>query len=105
MSNNHHLKSPAAAAGNPTPQSTPVAGIAKPDKREQGEFHILPIDEDKKYPPPPKGPHSTGGPTGGPDLRSEFHVGPALMPGAFMGSMGTNATAFEREHGQKAKKE
>ncbi|KAF9571976.1 hypothetical protein EC968_010452 [Mortierella alpina] len=104
MSDIHHLKSPAAAAGNPTPQSTPVAGV-KPDKREQGEFHILPIDEDKKYPPPPKGPHNTGGPTGGHDLRSEFHVGPAMMPGAFMGSMGTNATAFEREHGQKAKKD
>ncbi|KAF9341134.1 hypothetical protein BGZ91_010765 [Linnemannia elongata] len=74
-----------------------------PGKHEKGEFNILPVDEDKKNPPPPKGRHSEGH---GPDLRSEFHVGPALMPGAFMSSMGTNATAFEREHASnKAKKE
>ncbi|KAG0345720.1 hypothetical protein BG004_003202 [Podila humilis] len=71
------------------------------DNHQKGEFNILPIDEDKKNAPPPGGKHGTG--TGqGHDLRSEFHVGPALMPGAFMSSMGTNATAFERE--QKAKK-
>ncbi|KAF9182230.1 hypothetical protein BGZ50_005063 [Haplosporangium sp. Z 11] len=101
MSNN--LKSQAAAAGNPTPQSTPVSG---PNNQEKGEFNILPIDEDKKYPPPPKGPHdNSNNPRGGPDLRSEFHVGPAMMPGPFISSMGANATAFEREHAQKAKKD
>lgn len=78
-----------------------------PGKHEKGEFNILPVDEDKKNPPPPKGRHSEGHAGGnGPDLRSEFHVGPALMPGAFMSSMGTNATAFERDHdASKAKKE
>ncbi|KAF9919540.1 hypothetical protein FBU30_010904 [Linnemannia zychae] len=69
------------------------------DKQQKGEFHILPIDEDKKNPPPHKGRHSHSG--NGPDLRSEFHVGPALMPGIFMGSMGANATAFERENAAK----
>ncbi|KAG9062083.1 hypothetical protein KI688_006807 [Linnemannia hyalina] len=74
-----------------------------PGKHEKGEFNILPVDEDKKNPPPPKGRHSEGN---GSDLRSEFHVGPALMPGAFMSSMGTNATALERDHAaSKAKKE
>ncbi|KAG0309206.1 hypothetical protein BGZ98_004506 [Dissophora globulifera] len=99
MNPNTHLTSPAAAAGNPTPQSTPAGGV-----QQKGEFNILPIDEDKKYAPPPKGRHSQGQP-GGPDPSSEFHVGPALMPGAFMSSMGTNATAFEREFNQKSEKE
>ncbi|KAG0365142.1 hypothetical protein BGZ54_006828, partial [Gamsiella multidivaricata] len=93
--------SAAAAAGNPTPQSTPSSG---PGQHEKGEFHILPVDEDKKHPPPPKGRHSEAN-SGGPDLRSEFHVGPAMMPGPFVSSMGANATAFERENAQKAKKE
>ncbi|KAF9538023.1 hypothetical protein EC957_007367 [Mortierella hygrophila] len=75
-----------------------------PGKHEKGEFNILPVDEDKKNPPPPKGRHSEG--HSGGDLRSEFHVGPPLMPGAFMSSMGSNATAFERDHAApKAKKE
>ncbi|KAF9140403.1 hypothetical protein BG015_001676 [Linnemannia schmuckeri] len=77
-----------------------------PGKHEKGEFNILPVDEDKKNPPPPKGRHSESHSGNGPDLRSEFHVGPALMPGAFMSSMGTNATAFERDNAAaKAKKE
>lgn len=95
-SSTHHHQSVAAAEGNPTPQSTPVSGPPK------GEFNILPIDEDKKHSPPPKGRHE--GYSSGPDLRSEFHVGPALMPGAFISSMGTNATAFE-QNAQKAKKD
>ncbi|KAF9914870.1 hypothetical protein BX616_007405 [Lobosporangium transversale] len=75
-----------------------------PGQHEKGEFNILPVDEDKKNPPAPKGHHSDGL-TGGPDLRSEFHVGPAMMPGPFVSSMGANSTAFEREHAQqKAKK-
>ncbi|KAG0252899.1 hypothetical protein BGZ95_006499, partial [Linnemannia exigua] len=74
-----------------------------PGKHEKGEFNILPVDEDKKNPPPPKGRHSESNNNNGngPDMRSEFHVGPALMPGAFMSSMGTNATAFERDHAAK----
>ncbi|KAG0096303.1 hypothetical protein BGZ93_004742 [Podila epicladia] len=78
------------------PQKNPSIG-----NHQKGEFHILPVDEDKKNAPPPAGKHHEHGP----DLRSEFHVGPALMPGAFMSSMGTNATAFERDYHQKAKKE
>ncbi|KAF9082534.1 hypothetical protein BGX23_012355 [Mortierella sp. AD031] len=77
-----------------------------PGKHEKGEFNILPVDEDKKNAPPPKGRHSESHAGNGPDLRSEFHVGPALMPGAFMSSMGTNTTAFERDHAvQKDKKQ
>ncbi|KAG0047124.1 hypothetical protein BGZ83_007760 [Gryganskiella cystojenkinii] len=79
-----------------------------PGKHQKGEFNILPIDEDRKNAPPPKGRHdgNDNKNNSGPDLRSEFHVGPALMPGAFMSSMGTNATVFEREHAQrKTKKE
>ncbi|KAF9377131.1 hypothetical protein CPB97_010393 [Podila verticillata] len=91
MSTNTHPK-----PGGAKPQTNPSIG-----NHQKGEFHILPIDEDKKNAPPPPGKHREQGP----DLRSEFHVGPALMPGAFMNSMGTNATAFEREHLQKAKKD
>ncbi|KAF8926430.1 hypothetical protein BGZ58_011189 [Dissophora ornata] len=101
MSSNTHSKSPADAAGSPTPKSTHPSG---PGKHEKGEFHILPIDEDKKYRPPPKGRHSEGQ-RGGPDLQSEFYVGPAMMPGPFISSMGANSTAFERDHAQKSKKE
>ncbi|KAG0249531.1 hypothetical protein BG011_009205 [Mortierella polycephala] len=102
MSSN--LKSQAAAARDSTPQSTPASN---PGNQGKGEFHILPIDEDKKYPPPPKGPHdnNNNNSRGGPDIRSEFHVGPAMMPGPFISSMGANATAFERDQAQKSKKE
>ncbi|KAF9153414.1 hypothetical protein DFQ27_006863 [Actinomortierella ambigua] len=101
-----NLRSDAAAAGNPTPFSTPADGI-KPDsataaprsgdqqKSGSGDnlYRTLPIDDPKKNPP-----------SGGHDLRSEFHVGPAMMPGPFMSSMGTNATAFERDQHKDATK-
>ncbi|KAI1297012.1 hypothetical protein EDD11_007267 [Mortierella claussenii] len=73
-----------------------------PGKHEKGEFNILPVDEDKKYAPPPKSRHAEGQ---GADMRSEHYQGPALMPGVFVSSMGANATAFEREHADKSKKE
>ncbi|KAF9410718.1 hypothetical protein BGZ94_001553, partial [Podila epigama] len=85
----------------------PNSGPGFIGNHQQGEFHILPIDESKKNLPPPPSKHtsiSTGHPQG-PNLSSEHHVGPALMPGAFMNSMGTNATTFEREHHSKVKKE
>ncbi|KAF9432341.1 hypothetical protein BGZ76_010945 [Entomortierella beljakovae] len=66
-------------------------------KHDGDEFHILPVDEDKKYRPPPKDSKSTQ-PTGGPDMHSKYYVGPAMMPGPFISSMGANATSFEREH-------
>ncbi|KAF9970851.1 hypothetical protein BGZ73_006301 [Actinomortierella ambigua] len=100
-----NLRSDAAAAGNPTPHPTPVggpqpgSGTASPfsnnnnnnQKAPSGDnlYRILPIDDSDKNQP------GRGG--GGHDLRSEFHVGPAMMPGPFMSSMGTNATALERD--------
>ncbi|KAF9202563.1 hypothetical protein BGZ49_007275 [Haplosporangium sp. Z 27] len=62
-----------------------------PSKHEKDEFHILPIDEDKKYPPPPKDRHG--------------HTGPFMMPGPFISSKGANATAFERELSKNKKEE
>ncbi|KAF9580318.1 Heat shock 70 kDa protein 12A [Lunasporangiospora selenospora] len=70
------------------------------ESTSQNEFHILPIDEDKKNPPPPKSRHDMSH-----HLQHESHVGPAMMPGPFVSSMGANATALEREQAQKAKKE
>ncbi|KAF9091893.1 hypothetical protein BGX27_001936 [Mortierella sp. AM989] len=99
MSSNNHINPSHATTANPTANPTQVPN---PGKKEQ-EFHILPVDEDKKYSPPPKGRHGEQS-AGGPDIRSEFYVGPAMMPGPFISSMGANATAFEREH-SKAKKE
>lgn len=63
-------------------------------KEDASEFHILPIDEDKKY--PPQQPKLPG---------VESYINPFMMPGPFVSSMGGDATIFEREHGSKAKKE
>ncbi|KAF9352999.1 hypothetical protein BGX26_009228 [Mortierella sp. AD094] len=79
------------------------AGAAHKTRSTRGSDPGKHEDEDKKYPPPPQGQHSEQR-TGGPDQRSEFYVGPAMMPGPFMSSMGANATAFEREP-SKTKKE
>ncbi|KAF9960244.1 hypothetical protein BGZ65_012609 [Modicella reniformis] len=92
-----------AMSANTHHKSSAGEQASRPAKGEGGEFHILPVDEDKKYPPQPKGRHSEGL-AGGPDLQSEFYVGPTTMPGPFISSMGAN-TAFEREHAQKSKKE
>ncbi|KAG0224157.1 hypothetical protein BGW41_005227 [Actinomortierella wolfii] len=105
-----NLRSDAAAAGNPTPYPTPASGIPpntaaprsgnseKQDGSSDNLYRILPIDDKKP-----------GYPHGGHDLHSDFHVGPAMMPGPFVSSMGTSATAFERDlqnkDATKAKKE
>jgi hypothetical protein len=91
-SNIHHKSSAGDQASLPTHCGS--------DKKDANEFHILPIDEDKKY-PPAKDPSS--------GVSAQFPGvtpgGPALMPGPFISSMGTNPTTFEREYGSKAKRE